>query len=100
MGFLQKAREQWAETLWANLNANLLQEGIEAFLKQLRKLPKDIRQMPVGKVLDNKMKEFKDSLPLFVDLKHEALRDRSDGTENTCTPDNTFSFIAVETSTS
>ena len=74
--WFQKAREQWAETLWANLNGNLLQEGIETFLKQLRKLAKDIRQMPVGKVLDNKMKEFRDSLPLFVDLKHEALRDR------------------------
>jgi len=28
-------------------------------------------------VLDERMKEFRDSLPLFVDLKHEALRDRS-----------------------
>ena len=76
MSFQQKAREQWAEALWANLNVQLLQDGIEGFLKQLRKLPRDIRQMPVGKVLDSKMKEFKESLPLFVDLKHEALRDR------------------------
>jgi dynein heavy chain len=72
----QKAREQWAETLWANLNVQVLQEGIEGFLKALRKLPRDVKNMKVGKILDEKMKEFRDSLPLFVDLKHEALRDR------------------------
>lgn len=74
--FMQKAREQWAETLWANLNVQVLQEGIEGFLKALRKLPRDVKNMRVGKILDEKMKEFRDSLPLFVDLKHEALRDR------------------------
>lgn len=72
----QTAREQWAETLWSNLNINLLQEGIETFLKLLRKLPRDVRMLPVGRMLDDRMKEFKDSLPLFVDLKHEALRER------------------------
>jgi dynein heavy chain len=74
--FLQKARELWAEMLWANLNIQVLQEGIEGFLKALRKLPREVKNLPVGKILDEKMKEFRDSLPLFVDLKHEALRDR------------------------
>jgi len=73
---VQKAREEWAEMLWANLNVQVLQEGIEGFLKSLRKLPREVKNLPVGKVLDEKMKEFRDSLPLFVDLKHEALRDR------------------------
>ena len=59
-----------------NLNVQLLQEGIEGFLKGLRKLPRDIKNMVVAKILEEKMKEFRDSLPLFVDLKHEALRDR------------------------
>lgn|SRR6218665_2719833 len=74
---MQKAREQWAENLWANLNVNVLQDGIEGFLKALRKLPKEVKNLTVGKELEEKMKEFRDSLPLFVDLKHEALRDRS-----------------------
>ena len=77
MCYFQNSREVWAETLWANLNVQLLQDGIEGFLKTLRKLPRDVKNMSVGKVLDEKMKEFRDSLPLFVDLKHEALRDRS-----------------------
>ena len=72
----KKARELWAECLWANLNVQQLQEGVEGFLKSLRKLPREVKNMPVGRALEDKMKEFRDSLPLFVDLKHEALRDR------------------------
>ena len=72
----QKAREQWAETLWANLNVNVLSDGIETFMKSLRKLPRDVKNMPVARMLDEIMKEFRDSLPLFMDLKHEALRTR------------------------
>ncbi|XP_059165934.1 dynein axonemal heavy chain 10-like isoform X2 [Physella acuta] len=70
------AREQWSETLWVNLNVQILQDGIEGFLKTLRKLPRDIRSMNVARCLEEKMKEFRDSLPLFGDLKHEALRER------------------------
>ena len=72
----QNAREQWAENLWANLNVQQLQEGIESYLRSLRKLPREVKNLEIGKVLDERMKEFRDSLPLFVDLKHEALRDR------------------------
>lgn len=46
------------------------------FLKNLRKLPRETRQMPLARVLDEKMKQFKESLPLFMDLKNEALRER------------------------
>jgi len=53
-----------------------LQEGIENYLRALRKLPREVKNLDIGKVLDERMKEFRDSLPLFVDLKHEALRDR------------------------
>lgn len=51
-------------------------EGIEGFIKQLRRMPKDVRQLSLAKTIDEMMKEFRDSLPLFVDLKHEALRPR------------------------
>lgn len=73
---IQKAREQWAETLWANLNVNVLSDGIDTFMKSLRRLPRDVKNMPVARMLDEIMKEFRDSLPLFMDLKHEALRTR------------------------
>ncbi|CAH1233746.1 DNAH10 [Branchiostoma lanceolatum] len=72
----QAAREEWSQTLWANLNVNQLVEGIEGFIKQLKKMPKDVKSLPVAHHLDAKMREFSASIPLFVDLKHEALRER------------------------
>uniref|UniRef100_A0A674DLM6 Dynein axonemal heavy chain 10 n=1 Tax=Salmo trutta TaxID=8032 RepID=A0A674DLM6_SALTR len=70
------AKTEWSQTLWVNLNIQLLQEGVESFIKSLRKLPKDVRALPVSFFLEGRMKEFKESLPLLLDLKNEALRDR------------------------
>lgn len=49
---------------------------VTGFLKNYRKLPREVRQLPLGRVLEEKMKQFKESLPLFTDLKNEALRER------------------------
>ncbi|XP_021268215.1 dynein heavy chain 10, axonemal isoform X2 [Numida meleagris] len=74
---LQKAaKEEWARTLWINLNVQLLQEGIEGFLKAFRKLPRQVRSMPAACHLETKLKAFRDSIPLLLDLKNEALRER------------------------
>ncbi|XP_006894689.1 PREDICTED: dynein heavy chain 10, axonemal [Elephantulus edwardii] len=73
---LKAAKEDWSQTLWVNLNVQFLQEGIDNFLKTLRKFPRHIRSLSVGFHLEAKMKAFKDSIPLLQDLKHEALRDR------------------------
>lgn len=68
--------EEWSEMLWSELNVNVLSEGIENFIRQQRRLPKDVKTLPVYRILEEKMKEFKDSIPLFQDLKNEALRSR------------------------
>ncbi|XP_034494845.1 dynein heavy chain 10, axonemal isoform X4 [Ailuropoda melanoleuca] len=73
---LKVAKQEWSQTLWINLNVQFLQEGIEGFLKSLRKLPRQVRNLSVACHLEAKMKAFKDSIPLLLDLKHEALRDR------------------------
>ncbi|XP_076804944.1 dynein axonemal heavy chain 10-like [Clavelina lepadiformis] len=70
------AREEWAQTLWANLNVNLLVEGIDGFVKKLKKMAKPVRALPPAQHLDAKMREFKEAIPLFLDLKNEALRER------------------------
>ncbi|CAL8247788.1 unnamed protein product [Merluccius merluccius] len=70
------AKTEWSQTLWVNLNLELLQEGIEGFIRTLRKLPKEVRALPVAFFLEGRMKEFKESLPLLLDLKNEALRER------------------------
>ncbi|KAJ8275548.1 hypothetical protein COCON_G00073000 [Conger conger] len=58
------------------LDIQVLQEDIEGFIRSLRKLPKEVHSLPVAFFLEDRMKEFKDSLPLLVDLKDEALRER------------------------
>ena len=62
--------------MWVNLETKSITDGIDDLIKQLRRMPKDVRQLPLAKIVDEMMKEFRDSLPLFVDLKHEALRPR------------------------
>ncbi|XP_030358369.1 dynein heavy chain 10, axonemal isoform X4 [Strigops habroptila] len=74
---LQKAaKDEWSQTLWVDLNVQILQEGIEGFLKTFRKLPRQVRGMPVAFLLESRMKAFRDSVPLLLDLKNEALRER------------------------
>ncbi|XP_074525804.1 dynein axonemal heavy chain 10 [Halichoeres trimaculatus] len=73
---LKDAKAEWSQTLWVDLDIQLLQEGAEGFIKRLRQLPKDVRALPVAFFLDGRLKEFKESLPLLLDLKNEALRDR------------------------
>lgn len=72
----QVAKTEWSQTLWVNLDIEVLQDGIEGLIKSLRKLPKDVRALPVSFFLEGRMKEFKESLPLLLDLKNKALRDR------------------------
>lgn len=33
-------RENWSKTLWANLNPQMLTDGIEGYIKEYRKVPK------------------------------------------------------------
>lgn len=73
----QDAKTEWSQTLWVDLNIQLLQEGVEGFIKQMRKLPKDVQVLPIAFFLDGHLKEFRESLPLLLDLKNEALRERS-----------------------
>lgn len=70
------ARDIWGRTLWVNLNPQALVDGIDLFMKEFRKLPKIVRSYPIGQVLDLKMKQFKNAVPLMVSLKNEALRER------------------------
>ncbi|KAM9822155.1 dynein axonemal heavy chain 10-like isoform 2-T2 [Syngnathus typhle] len=70
------AKTKWSRTLWVDLDIHLLQRGIESFVQDLRKLPKDVRALPAACFVDSRLKEFTDSLPLLLDLKNEALRER------------------------
>lgn len=72
----KKARDSWSETLWADLDIESLEVGIKVFDKAARKLPDSCKALPLHATLMGKIKEFKNSLPVFQDLKNEALRPR------------------------
>jgi dynein heavy chain, axonemal len=71
-----KARLQWSETLWRDLDVLLLIDGIENYVRELKNMPREIKGMAISKILELNMKEFRESLPLMLDLKNEALRER------------------------
>ncbi|KAK9522770.1 hypothetical protein VZT92_019216 [Zoarces viviparus] len=70
------AKTEWSQTLWENLNIQLLQKGDKGFSKRLAQLPTDVRALPVAFFLEGRLKAFNESLPLLLELKNEALRDR------------------------
>ncbi|KAH6585239.1 hypothetical protein BASA61_006967 [Batrachochytrium salamandrivorans] len=73
---VKEAINSWSMTLWNNLDLGVLNRGIEAFTARLKKIPKELKQLPPYNVVAEKIVTFKDSISLFVDLKNEALRDR------------------------
>lgn len=72
----RSAREVWAKTLWVNLNPQQLIEGMELFIREFRRLSKSVRDMNVGQALEINMRNFKNSVPFFIELKNEAMRER------------------------
>jgi dynein heavy chain len=59
-----------------NLNPEVLLDGMGNFMREFRCFNEAVRQLPVARVLDTRMEEFMNSVPLFVELKNDALRDR------------------------
>ncbi|XP_043285223.1 dynein axonemal heavy chain 10 [Venturia canescens] len=72
----KSARDSWSKTLWIDLNPQQLMDGMEQFIKEFRRMPKSVRQLNVAQSLEATMKTFKNSVPLFVELKNEAMRER------------------------
>eukprot|EP01135_Chromosphaera_perkinsii_P002697 Nk52_evm65s226 gene=Nk52_evmTU65s226 len=72
----KKSRNAWSATLWVNLDVSVLSNGIDGFIKTLKKLPKELKSLAPYNVVAEKLKSFKDALPLISDLKNDALRER------------------------
>ncbi|XP_014262519.1 dynein heavy chain 10, axonemal-like [Cimex lectularius] len=69
-------REHWSKHLWVNLVPSRLLDGIEEFLKDLKKLPPEVRDLPIATAIDRNIRDFKHTVPLMVQLKHPAIRPR------------------------
>ena len=71
-----RTMNEWSQMLWSEVDINMLINGIDGFELQLRKLPRELRGLPPYEYIKKDLMNFKDSLPIFQDLKNEALRDR------------------------
>ncbi|KXS21993.1 hypothetical protein M427DRAFT_494431 [Gonapodya prolifera JEL478] len=68
--------QQWSATLWVNLDISVLTKGMETLSHHLRKMSKELKQLPPYNAVAEKIISFNDSIPLYSDLKNEALRER------------------------
>lgn len=73
---VKESIDQWSKTLWVNLDTGVLTKGVDAFSIRLKKFPAELKQLAPYNIVAQKVNTFKDSIPLFIDLKNEALRER------------------------
>lgn len=69
------ARNVWGQTLWSELKPHLLLEGMERFIDEFRHLPKQCHSTTSGSALGKDMKTFYNAIPLFTDLKNNAMKE-------------------------
>jgi len=71
----KNAIDDWSKTLWSELKPQLLLEGMDSFIKEFKQLPKACRSVSIALVLEKQMKKFKNSIPLFIELKNDAMKE-------------------------
>ena len=68
--------QSWRQTLWADIHTEIMEDGAKGFVKEVKGLPKWIREEHCYKGLDQSVKNFLVSIPLVADLRSPAMRDR------------------------
>ncbi|KAK9817742.1 hypothetical protein WJX72_001478 [[Myrmecia] bisecta] len=67
---------EWRNTLWSDIKTDVMEDGCKAFVKEVKALPKRIRDEDCFKGVDLSVKNFLTSVPLVADLRSPAMRDR------------------------
>lgn len=62
-------------TPWGDLDVASLQRGVEVLEKKVRK-EKQLKEHPTFRAVEARIFNFKDSIPLIVNLKNEAMKPR------------------------
>ena len=65
---------KWRETLWNDIKTDLMEDGAKVFVKEVKSLPKNIRDEDCYIGLENSVKNFLVSVPLVADLRSPAMR--------------------------
>ena len=69
-------QEQMASMLWGELDITALQKGADDFEKECRRFPKDLKEIYTFKMVEARLSNFKESLPLVVSLKNDSMKER------------------------
>ncbi len=71
----EKFREDMSLTAWGELDVELLKEGVDKAEKEIKKLPKDLKELSKYKAYELVVVNFKESLPVIVNLKNDAVKE-------------------------
>jgi dynein heavy chain, axonemal len=69
-------QDNMSSMLWGDLDISLLQKGAEDFEKTAKKFPKDLKEIYTFKMVESKLVNFKEALPLVVNLKNDSMKAR------------------------
>ena len=69
-------QESMSGTLWGDLDIAALQRGAEEMEKSAKRFPKDLKELATFKAVEARLVSFKESLPLVVNLKNDAMKIR------------------------
>merc|ERR1711871_635441 len=70
----EKFREDMSLTAWGELDVEVLKEGVDRAEKEIKKLPKDLKELSKYKAYELVVVSFKESLPVIVNLKNDAVK--------------------------
>jgi len=62
-------------TAWGELDLDILREGVDKAEKEIKKLPKDLKELSKYKAYELVVVSFKESLPVIVNLKNDAVKE-------------------------
>jgi len=68
--------ESMSSMLWQDLDMGQLQRGAEDFERNAKRFPKELKEIFTYKMVEAKLTNFKEALPLVISLKNDAMKTR------------------------
>ena len=69
-------QENMSSMLWGDLDIGLLQKGAEDLERDAKRFPKPLKEIYTFKMVEAKLQNFKEALPLVVSLKNDSMKPR------------------------
>ena len=76
VGMVVMTFEDYKKILWVEIDTDALTDECKKLSKTVRSLPKEVKNRPVFKGLEDTVKNMITSLPLVSDLAHPSMRER------------------------